>query len=148
MNRIQLRRLTFSLVSLLRICVVEKEKIFHAKIASTAHSHARLWCLCDTSDFPLLNEGVLFFQKPSGPDDMGATKTYELDTSKDLDAQAVFERGQKLQEDLKTGAADEKKYHGSGGYRQYIKPKVSGPPCVTYLFVLTFCKRFAGLWSN
>ncbi|PIO32242.1 hypothetical protein AB205_0113560 [Aquarana catesbeiana] len=33
--------------------------------------------------------------KPVGPDDMGATATYELDTEKDKDAQAIFERSQK-----------------------------------------------------
>ncbi|XP_076813572.1 E3 ubiquitin-protein ligase RNF113A-like isoform X2 [Clavelina lepadiformis] len=61
--------------------------------------------------------------KPSGPDDMGATKTFELDTEKDRDAQAVFERGEKLQEELKTGDADENVYHGSSGYRKFIKAR-------------------------
>lgn len=37
-------------------------------------------------------------QKPEGPEDMGATATYELDTEKDKDAQAIFERSQKIQE--------------------------------------------------
>lgn len=55
---------------------------------------------------------------------MGATKIYELDTSKDQDAQAVFERGLKLQDDLKSGAVDDKLYHGAAGYRKFIKPKV------------------------
>uniref|UniRef100_A0A4W5Q6G3 Ring finger protein 113A n=1 Tax=Hucho hucho TaxID=62062 RepID=A0A4W5Q6G3_9TELE len=36
--------------------------------------------------------------KPEGPDDMGATAIYELDTAKDNDAQAIFERSQKIQE--------------------------------------------------
>ncbi|XP_075438417.1 E3 ubiquitin-protein ligase RNF113A-like, partial [Ascaphus truei] len=36
--------------------------------------------------------------KPVGPDDMGATATYDLDTEKDKDAQAIFERSQKIQE--------------------------------------------------
>uniref|UniRef100_H2YYZ6 RING finger protein 113A n=1 Tax=Ciona savignyi TaxID=51511 RepID=H2YYZ6_CIOSA len=61
--------------------------------------------------------------KASGPDDMGATKVFELDTSKDRDAQAVFERAQKLQEELKSGVADDKVYRGAAGYRQFIKPK-------------------------
>nr|CAB3265621.1 zinc finger protein 183 [Phallusia mammillata] len=61
--------------------------------------------------------------KAAGPDDMGATKIYELDTSKDKDAQAVFERGLKLQDDLKSGAVDDNLYHGSAGYRKFIKPK-------------------------
>lgn len=37
-------------------------------------------------------------QKPEGPDDMGATAVYELDTERDKDAQAIFERSQKIQE--------------------------------------------------
>lgn len=37
-------------------------------------------------------------KKPEGPDDMGATATYELDTERDKDAQAIFERSQKIQE--------------------------------------------------
>nr|NP_001027830.1 zinc finger protein 183 [Ciona intestinalis]AAR97527.1 zinc finger protein 183 [Ciona intestinalis] len=61
--------------------------------------------------------------KASGPDDMGATKIFELDTSKDRDAQAVFERAQKLQEELKSGEADDKVYRGAAGYRKFIKPK-------------------------
>lgn len=38
------------------------------------------------------------FKKPEGPDDMGATAVYELDTERDKDAQAIFERSQKIQE--------------------------------------------------
>lgn len=37
-------------------------------------------------------------KKPEGPDDRGATATYELDTERDNDAQAIFERSQKVQE--------------------------------------------------
>ena len=37
-------------------------------------------------------------KKPEGPEDMGATATYELDTERDKDAQAIFERSQKIQE--------------------------------------------------
>ena len=37
-------------------------------------------------------------QKPEGPEDMGATAVYELDTERDKDAQAIFERSQKIQE--------------------------------------------------
>lgn len=33
---------------------------------------------------------------------MGATATYELDTERDKDAQAIFERSQKIQEVKKT----------------------------------------------
>lgn len=38
------------------------------------------------------------FQKPVGPEDMGATAVYELDTEKEKDAQAIFERSQQIQE--------------------------------------------------
>lgn len=37
-------------------------------------------------------------KKPEGPEDMGATATYQLDTEKDNDAQAIFERSQKIQD--------------------------------------------------
>lgn len=56
---------------------------------------------------------------------MGATRVFELDTDKDRDAQAVFERAQKLQEELKSGEVSDKIYHGAAGYRQFIKPRVS-----------------------
>ena len=39
-----------------------------------------------------------FLQQRTGPQDMGATATYELDTEKDKDAQSVFERAQKINE--------------------------------------------------
>lgn len=41
---------------------------------------------------------VNLLQKPEGPDDMGATALYQLDTERDKDAQAIFERSQKIQE--------------------------------------------------
>ncbi len=41
---------------------------------------------------------VTLLQKPEGPDDMGATSLYQLDTERDKDAQAIFERSQKIQE--------------------------------------------------
>lgn len=46
----------------------------------------------------LLSQVLLAFQKPVGPEDMGATAVYELDTEKEKDAQAIFERSQKIQE--------------------------------------------------
>lgn len=61
--------------------------------------------------------------KPAGPDDQGATKTYDLDTDKAQDAQAIFERSQQLQEDLKSEKIDSSVYRGAAGYRQYIKPR-------------------------
>lgn len=60
--------------------------------------------------------------KPEGPDDMGATAVYELDTEKDKDAQSIFERSQKVQEEL-TGKEDDKIYRGINNYHKYIKPK-------------------------
>ncbi|XP_040291445.1 E3 ubiquitin-protein ligase RNF113A [Bufo bufo] len=60
--------------------------------------------------------------KPVGPDDMGATAIYELDTEKDKDAQAIFERSQKIQEELK-GKVDDKIYRGLHNYQKFIKPK-------------------------
>uniref|UniRef100_A0AAQ4S9N2 Ring finger protein 113A n=1 Tax=Gasterosteus aculeatus aculeatus TaxID=481459 RepID=A0AAQ4S9N2_GASAC len=60
--------------------------------------------------------------KPEGPDDMGATATYELDTERDNDAQAIFERSQKIQEEL-TGKEDDKIYRGINNYQKFIKPK-------------------------
>lgn len=55
------------------------------------------FCLVQPSSL-LLSQVVLAFQKPVGPEDMGATAVYELDTEKDKDAQAIFERSQKIQE--------------------------------------------------
>ncbi|XP_055513103.1 E3 ubiquitin-protein ligase RNF113A [Leucoraja erinacea] len=60
--------------------------------------------------------------KPVGPEDMGATAVYQLDTEKDKDMQAIFERSQKVQEELK-GKDDEKLYRGINNYIKYIKPK-------------------------
>ncbi|XP_005994673.1 E3 ubiquitin-protein ligase RNF113A isoform X2 [Latimeria chalumnae] len=60
--------------------------------------------------------------KPVGPEDMGATAIYELDTEKDKDAQAIFERSQKIQEELR-GKDDDKIYRGINNYQKYVKPK-------------------------
>uniref|UniRef100_A0A8C0VUQ3 RING finger protein 113A n=1 Tax=Castor canadensis TaxID=51338 RepID=A0A8C0VUQ3_CASCN len=60
--------------------------------------------------------------KPAGPEDMGATAVYELDTEKERDAQAIFERSQKIQEELK-GKEDDKIYRGINNYQKYMKPK-------------------------
>ncbi|XP_063079405.1 E3 ubiquitin-protein ligase RNF113A isoform X1 [Engraulis encrasicolus] len=62
--------------------------------------------------------------KPEGPEDMGATATYQLDTEKDKDAQAIFERSQQLQEEL-SGKDDDKVYRGINNYHKYIKPRDS-----------------------
>ncbi|NXO97900.1 R113A protein, partial [Certhia brachydactyla] len=60
--------------------------------------------------------------KPVGPADMGATAVYELDTEKEKDAQAIFERSQKIQEELR-GKEDDKVYRGINNYQKYVKPK-------------------------
>ncbi|XP_051824146.1 E3 ubiquitin-protein ligase RNF113A [Antechinus flavipes] len=60
--------------------------------------------------------------KPVGPEDMGATAVYELDTEKEHDAQAIFERSQKIQEELR-GKEDDKIYRGINNYQRYVKPK-------------------------
>ncbi|NXT88544.1 R113A protein, partial [Anhinga rufa] len=60
--------------------------------------------------------------KPVGPEDMGATAVYELDTEKEKDAQAIFERSQKIQEELR-GKEDDKIYRGINNYQKYVKPK-------------------------
>ncbi|XP_074134714.1 E3 ubiquitin-protein ligase RNF113A [Sminthopsis crassicaudata] len=60
--------------------------------------------------------------KPVGPEDMGATAVYELDTDKERDAQAIFERSQKIQEELR-GKEDDKIYRGINNYQRYVKPK-------------------------
>uniref|UniRef100_A0A3Q0RGY2 Ring finger protein 113A n=1 Tax=Amphilophus citrinellus TaxID=61819 RepID=A0A3Q0RGY2_AMPCI len=60
--------------------------------------------------------------KPEGPEDMGATATYQLDTERDKDAQAIFERSQKIQEEM-VGKDDDKIYRGINNYQKFIKPK-------------------------
>ncbi|XP_074057383.1 E3 ubiquitin-protein ligase RNF113A [Macrotis lagotis] len=60
--------------------------------------------------------------KPVGPEDMGATAVYELDTEKEHDAQAIFERSQRIQEQLR-GKEDDKIYRGINNYQRYVKPK-------------------------
>uniref|UniRef100_A0A8C6TZR4 Ring finger protein 113A n=1 Tax=Neogobius melanostomus TaxID=47308 RepID=A0A8C6TZR4_9GOBI len=60
--------------------------------------------------------------KSEGPVDMGATATYQLDTEKDKDAQAIFERSQKIQEEI-SGKEDDKIYRGINNYQKFIKPK-------------------------
>lgn len=54
--------------------------------------------------------------KISGPTDGGATATIETETAQDRDAQAIFERQQKINAETK-GAADDKIYRGMNGYQ-------------------------------
>ncbi|XP_013175997.1 PREDICTED: RING finger protein 113A [Papilio xuthus] len=51
-----------------------------------------------------------------------ATATYELDTERDKDAQAIFEKAQKINEELQ-GQADDKVYRGINNYAQYYKKR-------------------------
>ncbi|XP_066040765.1 E3 ubiquitin-protein ligase RNF113A-like [Chamaea fasciata] len=60
--------------------------------------------------------------KPLGPADMGATTVYELDTEKEKDAQAIFERSQKIQEELR-GKKDDKICCEINSYQKHMKPK-------------------------
>ncbi|XP_053707114.1 E3 ubiquitin-protein ligase RNF113A [Synchiropus splendidus] len=82
---------------------------------------------CSDSDEENANKITVSYKssrcaKPEGPEDMGATATYELDTERDKDAQAIFERSQKIQEEL-TGKEDDKIYRGINNYQKFIKPK-------------------------
>ncbi|XP_038604439.1 E3 ubiquitin-protein ligase RNF113A [Tachyglossus aculeatus] len=60
--------------------------------------------------------------KPAGPEDMGATARYELDTDKERDARAVFERGQRIREELR-GKEPDGIYRGLNGYPRFVPPK-------------------------
>ncbi|GIY68286.1 e3 ubiquitin-protein ligase RNF113A [Caerostris darwini] len=59
---------------------------------------------------------------PSGPSDMGATSYVQTETEKDRDAQTIFERSQKINEEMK-GKPDDKIYRGLNNYTQYITKK-------------------------
>jgi hypothetical protein len=39
---------------------------------------------------------LFLFKKSQGPGDMGATATVDIDTSVDVDAQAIFEKSQQI----------------------------------------------------
>ena len=60
--------------------------------------------------------------RPVGPEDMGATAGYELDTEKERDAQAIFERSRKIREELR-GKEDDKIYRGMNNYQKYMRPR-------------------------
>lgn len=63
-------------------------------------------------------------KQKAGPSDQGATATIEIDTELDKDARAIFERAQKVNEELK-GKADDKVYRGINNYTQYVTKKDS-----------------------
>lgn len=58
----------------------------------------------------------------AGPSDQGATAILETETEKDKDAQALFEKAQKINEELE-GKEDDKIYRGLNNYVQYYKKK-------------------------
>jgi len=59
---------------------------------------------------------------PAGPSDQGATAILETETEVDKDAQAIFEKAQKINEELE-GKEDDKIYRGLNNYTQYYKKK-------------------------
>lgn len=59
---------------------------------------------------------------PAGPSDQGATAILETETEVDKDAQALFEKAQKINEELE-GKEDDKIYRGLNNYTQYYKKK-------------------------
>ncbi|KAG5329796.1 R113A protein, partial [Acromyrmex charruanus] len=58
----------------------------------------------------------------AGPSDQGATAVLQTETEKDRDAQALFEKAQKINEELE-GKEDDKIYRGLNNYAQYYKKK-------------------------
>jgi len=60
--------------------------------------------------------------KTTGPEDMGATATVEIETALDRDAQAIFERSKEINKELK-GKAEDNIYRGQSGYTQYVEKK-------------------------
>ncbi|XP_044744635.1 E3 ubiquitin-protein ligase RNF113A [Coccinella septempunctata] len=58
----------------------------------------------------------------AGSSDQMATATLEIETEKDRDAQAIFERRLEINKELE-GKEDDKIYRGINNYAQYFKPK-------------------------
>ena len=58
-----------------------------------------------------------------GPGDMGATATVEIDTPHDRDAQALFEKSQAINVDIKDKEEDNV-YRGMNNYKQFLPKKV------------------------
>ncbi|XP_014224281.1 RING finger protein 113A [Trichogramma pretiosum] len=59
---------------------------------------------------------------PEGPSDQGATSILQIETEEDRDAQAIFEKAQKINAELK-GKEDDKIYRGMNNYAQYFEKK-------------------------
>lgn len=59
----------------------------------------------------------------SGPTDLGATATYELDTDFDRDAQAVYAKSLEVNKEIKESECDDKIYKGINNYMQFYEKK-------------------------
>jgi RING finger protein 113A len=59
---------------------------------------------------------------PEGPRDQGATAELETETEKDRDAQSIFEKSQKINQELE-GKEDDKVYRGLNNYTKFFKNK-------------------------
>lgn len=58
----------------------------------------------------------------SGPADQGATAVLEIETEKDRDAQAIYEKSLEVNKELK-GKADDGIYRGMSNYKTYIEKR-------------------------
>ena len=59
----------------------------------------------------------------AGPEDLGATAIVEIDTEFDRDAQALFEKSLKTNEELKNVEKDDKQYKGLNNYMTFYEKK-------------------------
>lgn len=59
----------------------------------------------------------------AGPEDLGATATVEIDTEFDRDAQALFEKSMKTNEEQKDLQKDDKQYRGLNNYMTFYEKK-------------------------
>lgn len=93
-------------------------------VLQTNTSSKRIKTETDSSD----EDGVAVSYKSkrtsiiAGPSDQGATAILETETEIEKDAQAIFEKAQKINEELE-GKEDDKVYRGLNNYAQYYKKK-------------------------
>ena len=59
----------------------------------------------------------------AGPQDLGATAIVEIDTEIDRDAQALFEKNLKTNEERKEQEKDDKQYRGMNNYMTFYEKK-------------------------
>ena len=59
----------------------------------------------------------------AGPEDLGATAIVEIDTEFERDAQALFEKNLKTNEELKEQGKDDKQYRGMNNYMTFYEKK-------------------------